>query len=352
MSHMNHRRADPTAPALVELGRRADGGNLLGVQPWLTPHDYASARDLHGRLDALLSLARRLGWTGPHTIVVLSEYLGAWLLAAGAPRQALAAPTVAAAMPPLIARHAPAFARALVASRGRDRLREALFRMRAPGVARGYTAVCSALARGYGVTLVAGSVVLPEPYVADGALRAGRGPLRNVAAVFRADGAAEPELARKVFPIDEESGFVAPAGLADLPVYHTPAGPLGVAVCADSWQPQVLAALRARGAELLAVPSYLAPDGAWRAVWRGYNGAAAPDDVRPEDVGRISEGAAWRRYAMAGRAAPMGFRAGVNVFLRGALWDLGADGVTIGVRGDKRAEAPERDGAALVNVWL
>jgi hypothetical protein len=344
--------ADRAAPTFTELGRRSRHGNLLGIQPWLTPADYASARGFYARLDALLGLARRAGWIGPRTVVVLPEYLGTWLLAVGAPRAVVRARAVAAAMPPLIAAQPLAFLRALAASRGRERLREALFRMRAPATARAMTAVFAQLARSYGVTIVAGTILLPTPYVAAGELRAGRGPLHNVAAVFRPDGAAEPQLARKVYPIDEEAGFVEAGGLAELPVYPTPAGPLGVAVCADSWQPQVYAALRARGAELLAVPSYLAPDGVWQASWRGYNGAAAPPDARAEDVGRISEGAAWRRYALAGRATPAGFRAGVNPFLRGVLWDLGADGVTTGVRGDEIAQAPERDGAALVNVWL
>jgi predicted amidohydrolase len=343
---------DRTAPALVELGRRAAHGNLLGVQPWLTPADYASARSLYARLEHLLATASRAGRTGPRTVVVLPEYLGAWLVAAGAPGAVLQARSIGRAMPLLIARNAPAFVRALTAVRGRDRMREALFRMRAPAMARIYNTVCSMLARNHGVTLVAGSILLPEPYVARGELREGSGPLRNVTAVYGPSGAAVERLAHKIYPTTEERGLIAPGDLAELPVYDTPAGRLGVAVCADSWYPQVYQALRARGAELIAVPSYIPASHAWRKPWKGYNGAAAPPDVNGADVGRIAEGEAWRKYALATRAAPAGFRAGINVFLRGALWDLGADGVSLGVRGAEGAAAPERDGAALINVWL
>ncbi|HWQ15336.1 MAG TPA: nitrilase-related carbon-nitrogen hydrolase [Roseiflexaceae bacterium] len=343
---------DRTAPALVELGRRAGHGNLLGVQPWLTPADYASARALYVRLERLLAVAARAGRAGPRTIVVLPEYVGTWLVVAGAPAAVLRARSVGRAMPLLIAHNAPAFLRALAASHGPGRLRQALFRMRAPAMARTFHTVCSVLARNYGVTLVAGSILLPEPHVAQGELRAGSGPLRNVAAVYHPSGAADQRLARKVYPVAEERGLVAAGDLTDLPVYETPAGRLGIAVCADSWYPQVYEALRARGAELIAVPSYLSGSQVWRKPWRGYNGAALPPDVSPEDVGHIAECEAWRKYALAGRAGPAGFRAGINVFLRGALWDLGADGVSLGVRGAEGAAAPERDGAALINVWL
>jgi predicted amidohydrolase len=343
---------DRTSPALVDLGRRSERGNLLGVQPWLTPADYASARSLYARLERLLLVAARAGRAGPRTVVVLPEYLGTWLVAAGAPGAVLQARSLARATPLLIARNAAAFVRALTAVRGKDRMREALFRMRAPAMARIYNTVCSMLARNYGVTLVAGSILLPEPFVQHGELREGSGPLRNVAVVYHPSGAADERLARKVFPVREEAGFVTPGSLADLPVYDTPAGRLGVLVCADSWYPQAFEALRAGGADLVAVPSYIAGDHAWRKPWKGYNGAQAPADVAKGDVGRITEGEAWRKYALAGRAASAGFRAGVNVFLRGALWDLGADGVSLGVREREGAAAPERDGSALVNVWL
>jgi predicted amidohydrolase len=325
---------------------------MLGVQPWLRPDDYRSAGALYARLAGLLAVARRVGWLGARTIVALPEYTGTWLLVAGGPPPVYRAHTLSAAAPWLIAGHAPAFLLALRRSRSRDRVREALFRCRAAQVARSYHAVCAALARSFGVTLVGGSLVLPVPRVADGELRPGDGPLENVSAVYRPDGRAYELLARKVYPINEEAGFTAAGALGELPVFDTPAGPLGVAVCADSWYPQVYAALRGRGAELLAVPSYLAPEGVWRQPWGGYNGASAPPDVNPAHVGSLTEGEAWRTYALAGRLRAQGFAAGINVFLRGPLWDLAGDGRTVAVGVQGAAEAPERDGSALVNVWL
>jgi hypothetical protein len=256
----------------------------VGVQPWLVPADYASTRTFAAALAPYFGLAGRLGWLSARTVVVLPEYLGAWLVVLGAPPAVYRARTIAGAMPWLIAGRWLAFPQALRAARSTDRVREAVFRSWAAPMARAYQAVFSRFAATYHVTIVAGSILLPEARVVDGVLRAGDGALQNVAAVYAPDGRAHARLARKVFPIDDEAPFLAAGRLEELPVFETPAGLLGVAICADSWSPEVYTTLQGRGAELLAVPSYLAPDGAWQQVWHGYNGRSTPSDVRPEDV--------------------------------------------------------------------
>jgi hypothetical protein len=74
--------------------------------------------------------------------------------------------------------------------------------------------------------------------------------------------------------------------------------------------------------------------------------------VHLSDVGQLSEGEAWRKYALAGRIELSGARAGINVFLHGVLWDVGDDsGVSLAVKNNKRLEI-ETPGAALLNLWL
>ena len=160
---------------------------------------------------------------------------------------------------------------------------------------------------------------------------------------------ADDQLARKRFLTAAEQPFLAPAEAA--PVYETPAGRMAVLVCADAFYPASYAALAGRQVRLLAVPSFLEAAGVWRAPWPGYNGAAAPADVAPRDVGAISERQAWLKYGMAGRIGPASIPYGVNVFLRGTILDLGSDGATLLYRRGELAEAPA-DGPALANVWL
>ena len=337
---------------IVELGSNAGRGNLLGVQPYLVANDYASEELFYARLDSYLQAAGQKGWLGDRTIVVWPEQIGTWLIAAGESQAVFRARTLHAALQPLILRHVIPFAARLVSAREKDWVIASLFRMKAGQMAGLYQAAFSRQARRYAVTVVAGSIFLPSPQVKQGKIVAGRGPIFNTSAVFRPDGLAHGELARKSFIVSTEQPFAIAAPIIELPVFDTPAGRLGVAICADSWYPQIYDRLQAAGAEFIAVPSLVTGPGIWEQPWRGYDGGDTPQDVNPEDVGRISEGQAWLKYALAGRMGRSGARCGVNVFLRGKLWDLGTDnGNSVGVRGDEIVEV-KREGGALINIWL
>jgi hypothetical protein len=260
--------------------------------------------------------------------------------------------SVTAALRPVVWGHLAAFTRAFWHSDAEDRVKAALFRAKAETMATVYQRVMSRLSAEHGVTVVAGSLVLPSPRLDGGRLVPGDGPLYNVAAVFSSTGTILEPLVRKVYPISDELAFTAPAASDDLPVFDTPSGRLGVLICADSWYPRTWERLREQGVELVAVPSYLAGDGAWSRPWPGYDGARAPADVDAADAGAISEGEAWLRYALAGRMPGSGARAGLNVFLRGELWGLGSDGRAVLVRGGTVRLGRHVEGAGIYNVWL
>jgi predicted amidohydrolase len=337
---------------IVTYGSDARRGNWLGIQPWMAPADYALAEAFYAKIDGYLDVASRQGWLNERTIVVLPEYVGTWLVVAGERRRVRQAATIASAMQALVLSHPLSFLKTLPSARARDAVKYGLFRMQAGRMAEIYQYVFSGLASKYAVTMVAGSIVLPSPAVKGGRLAIGDGALYNVSLVYGANGLAYENAVRKVFPIAAELPFTSPGSVADLPVFDTPAGRLGVLICADSWYPQPYEAIRAQGADLVAVPSYLAPDGVWGARWRGYDGGAAPGDVDVRDVNQIAEGQAWLKYALAGRLPGLGLPHGINVFLRGALWDLGSDGHTVVVRGQTVTEAKHVSGAAIVNSWL
>jgi hypothetical protein len=337
---------------MAEYGTDAHRGNLLGIQPFMVPVDYASEERFRAKTDGYLDAASRRGWLNDRTIVVFPEYVGTWLVAAGERGGVYRAQNIAAAMRTLVLSHPVAFVKALLSARARDAVKYSLFRMKAAPMAEIYQRVFSGLAKKHAVTIVAGSIVLPSPGVSNGRLVVGDGELYNVCVVYGPDGSAHEDVVRKVFPIEAELPFTAPASAAGLPVLDTPAGRLGVLICADSWYPSPYEAIVAKEADLVAVPSYKALDGSWEQPWRGYDGAPAPDDVDARDVNEITEGEAWLKYALAGRMADAGIGHGINVFLRGNLWDLGSEGHTIIVRGQTVVEARHVASAAIVNSWL
>jgi hypothetical protein len=333
------------------FGEDTGNGNLLGIQPHMVPIDYASEERLYEKFDGYLRRSQAAGFVGEKTVVVLPEYLGVWLVAAGEKDSVYSARTVSDGVSRLVASKLVSFMRWLPFAGAPERARRALFYMKARSMAAIYHRTFSRLAREHGVTIVAGSIVLPDPRVADGVLCAVRGPLYNASVVYGPDGRARTPLVRKAFPIEEELRYLSAGSVEDLPVFETPAGRLGVLVCADSWHPEPYERLREKGAEIIAVPSFLRPDGQWGRPWEGCSGAQPPD-IDPADEGRLSEAQAWMKYALPGRMAQSGARAGINVFLRGRLWDLGSDGQALAVLGDTTYTGPDTEGGALVNLWL
>lgn len=343
--------SDLRSEVALNQGAPGEHGNLLGIQPELFPNDYRSPALLQRKLSAYLNKARSEGLLNSKTIVVLPEHIGTWLVASGEKNEVYRAGSVGEAMAWLAASNPLQLVKALFAAKGEDRLADALFRMKAEQMASDYQSVFGGLAKEYGVTLVAGSIVLPEPRVETGRLLPGNGPLYNVSQVFGTDGQPLGQPQRKVVPIIDEQGFTAAAPAEQLTVVDTPAGKLGVLVCADSWFPQNYQALANGQVDLLAVPAFLTGNGSWSKPWGGYNGAATPADVQL-NPGELSEGEAWQRLAMAGRIQQSGARAGITVFMRGQLWDMGSDGQSLVADQNGHALAADEPGARLINLWL
>lgn len=345
--------AEPAA--LVEMGRDAGRGNLLGLQPHLVPADYATAHRLRTKLGAWLDDAAMQGLVDDQTIVVLPEYVGAWLVAVHESDDVLAAATVGDAMTALALAHPLEFAAAVARAPAtvEDTMAYAAFASKAGAMARAHVEVFGGLARDYGVVVTGASTLLPGAHVVDGELRVTDGaPLENVVVTFRPDGTLDGSIVRKAFPTAAEQPFVAAADVDALPVIDTPAGKLGVLICADSWFPRAYQVLVDKGAEMLAVPVFVSGEGSWTATWHGYSGHKAPQDVSADDVESIREDEAWRKYAMPARAPRAGFGKALLIPLRGTLWDLGDDGQPLTVNGPAREQIAPRDGPAIVSLWL
>jgi len=337
---------------MLELGSNGNRGNLLGIQPYMLAADYASEETFYEKLDGYFEAAGQKGWLNPYTVAVLPEYLGSWLVILREKGRVYQAKTINQAMRPIVLHHPWTFLQELWSARENNKVNASIFRLKAAQMAQAYQTVFSKLAKKFGVTIVGGSILLPSPTIQNGVLKTGQGPLYNVSAVFKPDGQLHPALSVKSFPVADELPFVASGLPANLPVFETPAGRLGVLVCADSFYPQAYERMKTLRADLIAVPSFSTGKGLWNQPWGNYSGAQAPADVDPADAGRLTEGEAWHKYALLGRIASAGVKYGVNVFLHGELWDLEAENSpTILVNGQDWVESIATR-AALLNLWL
>lgn len=320
---------------------------LVGFQPYLEPVDYRCERSFAARMEAYLDSARVRGYLRRGSVGVFPEYVGTWLVLMREPGVGLRwASTLKGALTWFVLRHPWAFWRAYQEARKAglaDPSAAAVFQIKAEAIAQAYHRTFSRLSRQYGVTLVAGSVVLPGARIENDSLVVQVGaPLENVSVVYGPDGRPFPRIVRKAFPIATELAFIRPGRVEELPVFETAGGQLGVLICADSWFPQSYEALGK--VDMLVVPSYLMGDSCWGLPWRGYSGWPAPADVGNL---ALTEGQAWLTYAMGGRLPRLDSTAvGLNVFLRGRFWELGADGRAIAVW-QSRAQSTEADIVAV-----
>lgn len=348
---VGHYLSDLRIKLAVDQGIRADRGNLLGIQPELFPTDYQSPQRLHRKLAAYLQQARDQGLLNDKTIVVLPERIGTWLMLSGEKDELYQATSLEEAMNWLAVSNPLKFAQALISAKGESRLNDAHLRMKAKTMARDYQALFGGLAKEFAVTLVAGSIVLPEPTVSDGQLQIGRGALYNSTLVFGSDGLPIGQPQRQLAPTLDERGFIQPSPDHAVNVIDTPAGRLGVLIGSDSWYPDNYRKLNAQGAQLVAVPAFVGGRGAWDKPWRGYKSLPMPSEIGLKS-GELSEGDAWHRLTLTHQLPDSQALTGMSVFLRGQFWDQGSDGQSfISSNGQTIADG-NAHGARLLNIWL
>lgn len=315
-----HYLSDLRIDLVQTQGVPGEAGNVLGIQPRMTPADYQDARRLRLKFEAYLRQARAQGVLGPHTVVVLPEHIGTWLWLSGEKDEVYQADRLSTASSWLTLANPMAFIQAWWQGQGKHRLSEAQLRMKAPHMRDDFQWVFGGLARQFQVTLVAGSIVLPNPSLSDGQLILGAGPLYNVSVIFGPDGriVSEPLRQHQV----RYRRFLSPGPAPAVAFIASSGGPLAVALGDDAWAAEVQARINERGARALLVPAFSA---------QALNASA------PKPAPDLSNNAP----------------AGVLVYLRGRFWSHVGGGEGYSWQGGVRGHpAPSGGSASMFNLWL
>jgi predicted amidohydrolase len=302
--------------------------NIVGIQPYMFPEDYMSEGHFYEKLKIYFDAAQQAGYFHTNTVVLLPEYLGTWLVISGEKKSISETSHINSAMTLMVMSNMSRVAQTYFMNQGEeDALAASLFRMKAREMARIYAEVFKELAEHYNVTISAGSIILPGPFVGNNKISVDTSkPLYNASFVFHSNGDIDTQVIKKSYPISSELPFVRPYPITDLPVFDLPIGKTAILVCADSWYPQAYDHLSTLGTEVVLVNSYAPGDNTMETAWKGYDGRDMPSDVDRQDIGTIRESEAWIKYALPGRLRQTQVSIGANVFLRGKLWDLGSDG--------------------------
>jgi predicted amidohydrolase len=329
-------------------------GNIVGISPYMTPIDYASEEHFFGKLDAYLQSALQKGWIKDKTVILFPEYIASWLVVENEKNSIYNAATTGKAMGTFVASNFFSYLRSwFTAPDGiEDKIKYSVFTSKGGRVAKIYVNVFSTLAKKYKVTIVAGSVLLPNPEVNKNKISVNKGPLYNITGVFNPDGSLQSPLVKKSFPVADELPFIAKCPPAEIPVFDLPVGKTAVMICADAWYPEAYSAVNKNQPKLILVPSYTPQDNAMRQLWSGYSGFKKPEDADSTDIGKLTLGQAWNKYTLPGRISTTSATAGLAVSLRGKMWDMGSDGEFIAVQRDTVTNGHPVKGASMICLWL
>ncbi len=314
--------------------------NVVGIQPFMVSTDYLSNQHFYEKMKAYFEASKQAGYFNKNTVVLLPEYLGTWLVINNEKYSVAEAKTITGAMALMVLSNPVKFVQSFLLHQNEgDVVAASIFRMKSENMAAIYADTFKNLAKTYQVTINAGSIVLPGPSVENNDIKTNSSePLYNSSFIFYPDGLIDQQVIRKSFPIKSELPFVTAYPINELPVYDLSIGRTSVLVCADSWYPESYAKIKESKAEVVLVNSYCAGNNTMAALWNGYDGIKMPEDVDPTDVYSVRESEAWMKYALPGRIKNSNASVGVNIFLRGELWDLGTDGQPFIVKDGKLLE--------------
>jgi len=338
----------------VEFGTDSGKGNIIGIQPFLTPDNYSTASNFKASFQVYFEYLKKQNKLTGKSVIVLPEYIGTWLVAAGEKENIYKLGAMNDAMTTLVSSNIFKFISSYYNAPAKDKTKYALFSMKGKQMADMYEQTFSALAKQYNCVIVAGSIALPGAFInTEGHLETkSKGEIFNTAAVFGNDGKIMPPLVKKIFPVDDEQVFSGCGKEDQTPLYSTNAGKMALLICADSWFPKAYQTVTGK-ADFIVVPSLGGVDSIWNAPWNGYNGFKAPADVDTTLYKKITEGEAWIKYSMGKRAPQSKIHYGMNVFFTGSIWDLKPEGRVLVLAEDSLTVLePSIGKGRIVNLYM
>lgn len=233
---------------------------LCAVQMHWDMKDYESPQVFENKISSLMEQVREaIGWD-EDVLVVFPEDVGTPLFFTSSYQYVKDVKTLQDAVKCLVkkdllkvlyykARYQVGWIRALALAKSID-------------IAKIYLDVFSRMAKSFRVTLVAGSVLLPEfewnKDIEKTVYKIPNGNVYNVAFLFDKEGnlMGTQKKTHLVPGLEDREGFDLVEGkIEDLKVFDTPFGKLGIAVCLDCFKEPVVKALADRGANILIQPS-------------------------------------------------------------------------------------------------
>lgn len=193
----------------VTIGTDSGKGNIIGIQPNFTALNYANEPTFKESIRPYLQIAKAQNLLNNKTIVVFPEHIGSGLIAFEEKESLYKEPTMSGAINALIKANLFKFSLAYItAPKATNKTNYAVFAMKAKQITEVYNRVFSTLAKEFSVTIVAGSIAIPNPSISTTKqLVSGKGDIYNTGVIFNPDGTVLAPLNKIISPINTTSTF-------------------------------------------------------------------------------------------------------------------------------------------------
>lgn len=302
--------------------------NIIGIQPYMLASDYVNAVKFKQKVRQYLVAATEKGFIRKKTIILYPDYIGTWLVLLGEKHVLAEKETIKEAIGTFILSNAfDYFLGYIKTGDEEDKSVSAILRMKSKAMALVYYNTFSDLAKETETYIVAGSIILPGPYVSDGQLFVeNKKNLQNVSFVFGPDGKIVGDPIVELYPNSSELKFMSAPEDKNIQTIEFPFAKSSIIISQDSWYPDLISQIKSSNSELILVPSFQTGTGSMDSLWRGFDYDSNPSFINKEDVNQIKLKQAWTKYSSANPSNRTGQNINFNVFLRGEFWELGSDG--------------------------
>ncbi len=293
---------------------------LVAVQMTLDLADFWSYESFEAKIREQMDAATADLNPELETLIVFPEDVGLMLVVQGMESRLAGIESIEEAISTAVSSHALALAWTRLI-RWKSWV-PALFLNKNRLIAETYFGVFSDMASEYGVHIVAGSVVLPPYRITDGVVEWERGPsshnVHNTSYLFGPDGLVIGKQDKvELIELELDGALnLKPGSIADLQVFDTPLGRIGIAICLDAFDDAIVARLTELDAQILVQPS--ANPGEW-SEWQQTD---------------------WLRSSHQRVAVEQQFAYAINPMLNGPLWDIDFYGQSGIVAADGSAAEP------------
>lgn len=332
---------------ISSIGYNRKLGNIVGIQPFMVPADYSSEERFYRKLESYILEAQRNGFLNDQTIVVFPEHIGTPLVLLDEEKSVYYQNDLQAVIKILTKNF---FYVASKKSKNDSSLIQKLFIYKSKTMKQVYTKVFSQLSKFYNLTILAGSILLPNPKLENSEILIEGEELKNASFIF-AYGKALPLVTYKHHLASFEE-IARTTTNVDLPIYQIPNINLSflVLLSNDSLYNQSYSTN---------VDIILAPSAVYEKQKVLWQDPAISDTLKgdrslfTENDKNLSQVELWNKFGLAGKFPYLTNKIYLQVFLRGEFFGYKFIGdSSLGYRYIKTETVPTEFLTAILNIYF